>query len=295
MTNLAWIGFGEAGQALAEGFRDEGVRGMAAWDLLFPEEQGATLRFAAERIGVRIAADAQDAVRGADIVFSAVTADSNLAAAESVASALTSRQFYVDLNSVSPARKRRAAAIASQARFVGMAVMAPIHPLRHKTPVLISGPGAEAVLPLLKGCGMDVTSVGGDAGAATSIKMVRSVMIKGLEALTQEAFLAARKAGVEGELIATLTHTFPTLDWAALVDYNMERMATHGIRRAAEMREVCETLEELGVDPALTRGTVERQQRTGEARLREKLGGSVPRDRAAILDALAAQAKGRRV
>ena len=103
-----------------------------------------------------------------------------------------------------------------------------------------------------------------------------------------------RKAGVEDRIIATLTHTFPTLDWAAMADYNMERMASHGIRRAAEMREVCETLEELGVDPVVTRGTVEREQRTGEARLKDQLG-KVPRDRAVILDALCAQGKGRPV
>ncbi|HVL35782.1 MAG TPA: DUF1932 domain-containing protein, partial [Burkholderiales bacterium] len=133
---------------------------------------------------------------------------------------------------------------------------------------------------------------GEDAGAATAIKMVRSVMIKGLEALTQECFLAARRARVEERLIATLTHTFPTLDWAAMADYNMERMAVHGIRRAAEMREVCETLEELGVEPLLTRGTVAREQRTGEARLKDKLGGAVPRDRHAILDALEKAAGG---
>lgn len=296
LPKVAFIGFGEAGQALAEGLRSEGVASIAAWDILFPSAAGAPLQQAAERIGVRVATGAADAVHGANIVFSAVTADSNLAAAEQAAPGLADGQFFVDLNSVSPARKRKAAALVEgRARFVGMAVMAPIHPLRHKTPVLISGPGAAELFPLLQASGMDATDVGRDAGAATAIKMVRSVMIKGLEALTQECFLAARKAGVEERIIASLTHTFPTLDWPALVDYNMERMAAHGLRRAAEMREVCETLEELGVEPAMTRGTVAREQRTGEARLKEKLGGQVPRDRAVILDALCAQGKGRPV
>ena len=107
--------------------------------------------------------------------------------------------------------------------------------------------------------------------------------------------LAARCAGVEERILQTLSHTFPTLDWAKLVDYNMERMASHGIRRAAEMREVCETLEELGVEPTLTRGTVERQQRTGDARLKDRFGGKVPQDRAAIFEALIAAAGSRKV
>src|SRR5437016_10506674 len=121
---LAFIGFGEAGQALAEGFRSEGVSSIAAWDILFPEARGAPLRGAAERIGVRMARDAIDAVRGAEVVFAAVTADSNLDAARSAAPGLSPAQFYVDLNSVSPKRKREAAEIVGgRARFVGMAVM----------------------------------------------------------------------------------------------------------------------------------------------------------------------------
>jgi hypothetical protein len=58
------------------------------------------------------------------------------------------------------------------------------------------------------------------------------------------------------------------------------------------MREVCETLEELGVDPVLTRATVERQQRTGDANLKERFGGKVPQSRAAILAELIERAKG---
>jgi len=288
---LAFIGFGEAGQALAAGLRAEGVASIAAWDILFPDAQGgARLRAAAERLGVRMGRDAPDAVRGADIVLSAVTAASNLEAARQAAPGLSGAQFYVELNSVSPNRKRQAAEIVgSRARFVGMAVMAPVHPLRHKTPVLVSGPAAADIVPLLRRCGMDVTDVGADVGAAAAVKMVRSVMVKGLGALTQECFLAARRAGVEDRIIASLTQSFPMIDWAKLADYNLERMATHGLRRAAEMRDVCETLESLGVEPALTRGTVIREQRTGEARLKDRFGGRVPEDRGAILDALIGQ------
>jgi len=290
---LAFIGFGEAGQALAAGWRSEGVASIAAWDILFPDAaKGAPLRAAAERLGVRMGRDAPDAVRGADIVFSAVTAASNLEAAGQAVPGLSGAQFYVELNSVSPGRKRQAAEIVgSRARFVGMAVMAPVHPLRHKTPVLVSGPAATDIVPLLARCGMDVQEVGSDVGAAAAIKMVRSVMVKGLGALTQECFLAARRAGVEDRIIASLTQSFPMIDWAKFADYNLERMATHGLRRAAEMRDVCETLESLGVEPALTRGTVIREQRTGEARLRDKFGGKVPEDRGAVLDALIGQGR----
>ena len=282
---FALIGFGEAGQAFAEGLRGEGVSRLAAWDILFPDPvRGAPLREAAGRLGVRLAANCHDALREADIVISAVTASSNLAAAESARDGLADRQFYLDINSVSPKRKREAARIiGARARFVDVAVMAPVLPLRHRTPILVSGPASADLVPLLRGCGMSVEEAGQEVGAAIAMKMVRSVMIKGLEALTQECFLAAQAGGVEDRLIASLTQTFPTLDWAKIADYNLERMASHGIRRAAEMREVAQTLEDLGVEPLMTRGTIERQQRTGDARLKDAFGGKVPEDRAAIL------------
>ena len=128
--------------------------------------------------------------------FTPACAAASLDAAAQAAPELMPEQFYIDINSVSPGRKRQAAAIIGErAQFVGMAVMAPVHPLLHKTPVLVSGPGAVAVLSVLARCGMEIADVGADAGAATSIKMVRSVMIKGLEALTTECFLAATRAG----------------------------------------------------------------------------------------------------
>jgi 3-hydroxyisobutyrate dehydrogenase-like beta-hydroxyacid dehydrogenase len=293
---FALIGFGEAGQAIAEGLRGEGATGFAAWDILFPDEaRGAPLREAAGRLGVRVARDCPDALRGADVVVSAVTASSNLDAARSAAPDLQARQFYLDINSVSPKRKREAAAIVGdRARFVDVAVMAPILPLRHRTPMLVSGPAAAELTSILARCGMSMQDAGPEVGAAIGMKMVRSVMIKGLEALTQECFLAARAAGVEESVVASLAQTFPTLDWASIADYNLERMASHGIRRAAEMREVAQTLEELGVEPLMTRGTIERQQRTGDAKLKEAFGGKVPQDRAAILDKLCAAAKGGR-
>jgi 3-hydroxyisobutyrate dehydrogenase-like beta-hydroxyacid dehydrogenase len=294
---FALIGFGEAGQAFAAGLRGEGVTRIAAWDILFPDEaRGAPLRLACERLGVRRAANCSDALRGADVVIAAVTASSNLDAARSACEGLSPAQFYLDVNSVSPQRKREAARIVGDsARFVDVAVMAPVHPLRHKTPMLVSGPAAADVLPVLRRCAMSIEEAGAEVGAAIAMKMVRSVMIKGLEALTQECFLAAQAGGVEDRLIASLTQTFPTLDWAKIANYNLERMASHGIRRAAEMREVAKTLEDMGVEPLMTRGTIERQQRTGDAKLKDAFGGKVPEDRRAILEALRKATKGGRV
>lgn len=261
---LCFIGFGEAGQAFASGLRGAGVTTMAAWDILFPEAAGARLRSAGEELGVRLGASAADAIKGSDIVIAAVTAASSFEAAQQAKPHLTGDQFYLDINSVSPGRKQTTARhLDGSARYVDVAVMAPVHPARHQTPVLLAGPHAEAIQSVMQELGMKPAIAGPEIGQAAAIKMVRSVMIKGMEALTQECFLAAERAGVVPQILASLSKSFPTLDWNRIVAYNLERMANHGTRRAAEMEEVADTLRELGIDPHMANATVQRQRQMG--------------------------------
>src|SRR6202012_4104825 len=247
------------------GLRETGLEGMAAWDILFPKSEGAKLKRAAEAIGVRVASSASDAIRGAELVISAVTAASSTDAAQSVKSHLAGKPYFLDINSVSPGRTQNSAKeLGDAARYIDVAIIAPIYPARHQTPMLLAGPDAKAVAPLLTGLGMKVSVSGPEVGAAAAIKMVRSVMIKGIEALTLECFLAAARAGVIDEVAASLKNNYPGLDWAKVVPYNLERMASHGERRAAEMEEVAETLRELGVEPLMTNATVKRQREMGQ-------------------------------
>jgi 3-hydroxyisobutyrate dehydrogenase-like beta-hydroxyacid dehydrogenase len=289
---LSFIGFGEAGQAMAAGLREAGADTIAAWDILFPHPEGQKLREAGEAAGVRLATSAADAVRNSDIVVCAVTASSSLEAAQSARPHLAG-QFFLDINSVSPGRKQETAKVlAGQARYVDVAVMAPIHPARHQTPLLLAGPHAEEIEPILRGLGMKFTLAGSEVGSAAAIKMVRSVMIKGMEALTLECFMAAARAGVVDQVMASLTKSYP-LDWAKTIEYNLERMATHGARRAAEMEEVAGTLRELGVDPLMATATAERQREMGKIGTQQAVKNTMREGRAAMLHAISAAARDR--
>ncbi len=291
---ICFIGFGEAGQAIASGLREEGVQSLSAWDTLFPVHEGEKLRQVGEAIGVRCAGSAAEAVRGADIVVSAVTAASSVEAAQSVKPHLPQRPFFLDINSVSPGRKQETARLLGDAgQYVDVAVLAPIHPARHKTPVLLAGPHAQAIAPALEALGMRASIAGAEIGAAAAIKMVRSVMIKGIEALTLECFLAAARAGVVDEVAASMKNNYPGLDWAKIVPYNLERMASHGERRAAEMDESADTLRELGVEPLMTLATVRRQREMGQIGKQPSVRGALPQGRAAILTAISAAARDR--
>jgi 3-hydroxyisobutyrate dehydrogenase-like beta-hydroxyacid dehydrogenase len=292
--SLCFIGFGEAGQAIASGLRDAGVGTMAAWDILFPQPDGEKLRHASDTIGVRCANSAADAVRGADMIVSAVTAASSVEAAQSVKAHVAGAPFFLDINSVSPGRKQETAKLlGDKTRYVDVAVLAPIYPARHQTPMLLAGPYAEEIAPSLSGLTMKVSVAGPETGAAAAIKMVRSVMIKGIEALTLECFLAASRAGVVDEVAASLKNNYPGLDWTKVIPYNLERMANHGERRAAEMEESADTLRELGVEPLMATATVKRQREMGKIGKQQSVRGVLDKDRIAMLNAISAAARDR--
>ena len=214
---------------------------------------------------VRGTANVSEACAGADVVFSLVTADQAGAAARSAAKTDLAGALYFDGNSCAPDTKRASAKLieAAGGRYVDLAIMTPVHPKLHKSPCLIAGPHRDAANSVAKTLGMAVELVGDQVGAASTRKMIRSVMIKGLEALTLECFLAARKAGIEADILESLESSFPGFDWARRAPYMMERAATHGIRRAAEMEEVAQTLRDLELSPHMTDGTVKRQREVG--------------------------------
>jgi 3-hydroxyisobutyrate dehydrogenase-like beta-hydroxyacid dehydrogenase len=172
-------------------------------------------------------------------------------------------------------------------------VLAPIYPARHRTPLLIAGSDSHAVAPTLADLNMLASIAGAEIGAAAAIKMVRSVMIKGIEALTLECFLAAARAGVIDEVAASMRNNYPGLDWTKIVPYNLERMAVHGERRAAEMEEVADTLRELGVEPLMTTATVKRQREMAEIGRQQNVRSVLDKDRAAMLGAISTAARDR--
>jgi 3-hydroxyisobutyrate dehydrogenase-like beta-hydroxyacid dehydrogenase len=213
--------------------------------------------------GLPLAGAPQAALSGAGAVFCLVTADQALAAAQTCAPHLPPGALWLDGNSCAPDTKRRAAAVIETAggAYVDLAIMAPVHPRRHRTPGLVAGPHAGRALALAGRLGMDWRAGGDEVGRASAIKMLRSVMIKGFEALSAECLLAARRAGVEAEVLASLQASDPGWNWRARGAYNLERMLVHGARRAAEMEEVALTLRDLGLPDGMAQATVDWQAR----------------------------------
>ena len=257
---VALIGYGEVGRILAEDLRARSVA-VSAYDLKLDGDRGQPLREHAAAWEVVLAASHASAVHGVDLVVSAVTASQTVAAAQSVAPGLKRGAFFLDFNSASPGAKVRAAEIVNAAggRYVEGAVMTSVPPYRIKVPLLLGGPDAAALEPLLKDLGFAPSVASETLGVASATKMCRSVMIKGLEAMVIESFTTARHYGVEDAVIASLHETFPGIDWERQAAYFFQRVIEHGRRRSEEVREVAQTVREAGLEPWSASGTAERQ------------------------------------
>lgn len=247
---IATIGFGEAAEAFTRGWRETYHGVIASYDVKVcqPDTQ-SKLKSRMEVLDIGMAATEAEAVSGASMVFSLVTADQALNAALNCAPHIALGTMWFDCNSCSPGTKRQAARAIKDAGgiYIDVALMAPVYPKRHLTPLLVSGRQIDEAIEMLEALGMKPSLVGETVGHASAIKMFRSIMIKGIEALTGECLLAARRAGVELDVLESLQASDPGFDWLARSTYNLERMMVHGERRAAEMREVSKTIAELGL------------------------------------------------
>ncbi len=279
LHSAALIGFGEAGRSFASA-KGWTARTRAYDRLTDQATTRATKQSDYDVAGVSGCDTAAEALRGADVVLSLVTADQALAVARDAAQWVEPGSLYLDLNSVAPDTKRAAARAidAAGADYVDVAVMSPVQPAALAAPLLVSGARAEDAARALSAVGFTRVRVVGDTvGRASSIKMIRSVMIKGLEALSAECVLAAREADVLDEVLASLDASWPGAEWGRRADYNLDRMMVHGLRRSAEMEEVVRTLDDLGVGSDMSRATVVRQAAIGALGLNPPPEGLAPK------------------
>ncbi len=263
--NICFVGFGEAGEALSGGFKSQSP---VAWDLKL-SSNAFGFRERVQSAGFQPASSLEDALIDIDWVVSLVTADQAAVVCEQVCSSIRSKFTYLEMNSCSPGTKRSNAQMVAGAGGVltDVAIMSPVNPSRLDTPLLVSGPSAEDCVNFLNHFGYNASVCGPDVGQASALKMTRSIMVKGVEALSAECFLTAHRLGVQPEIVSSLTKGFDGLDWLRRGGYNLERMSKHGIRRAAEMREVVATIQETGLSADMTRSTIEWQQRIGDLML----------------------------
>ncbi len=278
---IGFVGFGEAGSRIAAGLRDAGVTQIVAYDIA-PDR----VRPRADACGIPLLASNAELAERSTIIFSVVTAASALDAARQNQPHLAANHTYVDCNSVSPATKREIAAVIG-ARFVEAAILAPVPRQRGQSvPMLANGGPAQTLAAELNPLGFCVEAIADPIGTAASVKMCRSIVIKGMEALLTECVLAASQFGAEGRVFASLQQSYPGLDWKRLADYMVNRLTVHGQRRAHEMEEVARMLRDAGIEPIMSEATARRQQWSADLNLAAEFGPEGPATYREVLDKL---------
>jgi 3-hydroxyisobutyrate dehydrogenase-like beta-hydroxyacid dehydrogenase len=272
--SIGFIGFGEAGSGIAAGLSGAGVDGISAFDI---NVTARVRQRASDSQTVLVSSPAALAARS-EILISAVTASSALEAAEQMLPFLGPQHLYLDINSVSPDLKRKidARVRATGAAFVEAAVMAPVPPYGHRVPMLLGGAAARRLAERLSPYGMRLDVVSEDIGKAVAVKMCRSIIVKGMEALLFECVMAASQFGAEDRVFASLQESFPGIDWIKLANYVVGRVVVHGERRAREMEEVAETLRSAGVDPIMAEATARFQDWSARSDFKAHFGPDGP-------------------
>ena len=246
LTSVTILGLGEAGSEMARDLLRAGIH-VRGYD---PDPARNTR-------GVEHASDEADAARGTQLVLSVNWSRVSLDVARRVAPVLAAEQVYAEMNTSAPATKRAVAEIiGARALVADVALMGEVAGRGIRTPMLVSGPGAERFVALLHACGSPVTALPGEVGVAASRTLARSVFYQGLAAAVGEALDAAARLGgdaertLRGDIIRTLMATDATT-----IDRLQESTKLHAVRGEDEMAAAAEMLRSLGLDPIIADAT----------------------------------------
>ena len=281
--HIGFIGFGEAAASIAGGLASEGVSQITAFDV--------TPRPSLD--SVTMAETVSDMLAASDIVFAAVTCTVALDVARQATPYLSGRHLYVDINSVSPETKIAIGGVVTDAgaRYVEAAVMAGVPGYGHTVQMLLSGEAAGDLIEAMTPLGMELEDFGPELGRASALKMFRSIMVKGMEALFQECVLGADHYGVAKKVLDSVGDGYPGIDWDKMAHHLIGRTAIHGERRAHEMEEVAATLSAIGIEPIMAKAAARRIQWAADQGLKEAFPGDAPKDYRDVIKALRAADK----
>jgi 3-hydroxyisobutyrate dehydrogenase-like beta-hydroxyacid dehydrogenase len=274
---VTFVGFGELAAAWVDALRDRGdleVRVFARTPRDAPP-------------GIDLHGDLARALEGAAVVLACVPAGAAVAVAEACLDALEAGTLYVDLAPADPDKKRMLAGRMGErdVDYTDVALLGTVVISGLRLPMLAAGPGAERWAQIGSGLGMRITPIHGDAGSATAIKLIRSVYMKGRDALVLEMLVAARRHGVERDVIRSIGGAGEQVPFEALADRVMGALSVHAGRRADELAASARQLQADGVEPLVTRAAAQRLRWMADLGVHERVGERHD-DAVSVLDAI---------
>jgi 3-hydroxyisobutyrate dehydrogenase-like beta-hydroxyacid dehydrogenase len=286
-VRLGLVGYGEVGSTLGRGLRGAGLGHVVAFDLHGADGPYAGLiQGRAREAGVALLPDAAALAAEADVILGVTPGSASVDSAAALAPHLTPGHVFVDVASATPRIKRQVAEIVAPSGVLcGDASIVGTPADGHGLPILASGPAAERMRDALIPWGMRIEAVGPEIGTASGIKILRSVVMKGLEALLVECLLGASELGIDGTILASIDRSFQR-SFPAMANALLTTGAIHAERRAEEVAMSAEALADAGLNPVMANAAAARLRWVAGLGLKERFGGVVPPDYATVLRAM---------
>ena len=269
---LGFMGFGEAAQIFASDFSQAGITHLFAYSPSGAKAlPGDPVQKKAQACGITLVKTPGALARHADIIIALTAGKLALGAARKITKSLRPHHFYIDASTNSAtAMEKIAALIGDKAQFVDASIMGPVPVSRIKIPIVLSGREAEKVSALLNSLGMNTKFISPDPGAASAMKLIRSVCMKGLSGLLFESLEAAHRRGILDACVEDLSATFNDIAFEKIIKRFICGTATHAPRRIHEMSESLELLDSAHGYSRLTRATLSFMKDMAHSGLPEK-------------------------
>ena len=298
VTRFGFIGFGALAQAFAAGLRQAGIEGVAAFTR--PRDDPAAAAALAARLraaGVHRCWSLQELVHDADVIIGAVPAGAAVEIVERSVPHLIPGRLYVDPTPLAPSHKRALAdriGVAG-AEYADVAVLGTVAIESYAVPMIAAGPGALRWAATATPLGFKVSVLEGAAGQASLVKLLRSVYMKGRDALILEMLLAARRHGVEDAVLTSIGGPAEQVPFPDLVERVLRSLAIYAERRSAELEAAAELVDDVGLEPLVTLAGAARLRWLADLGVRDSFRGERPEDLEAVLQAIEALDPARRV
>jgi 3-hydroxyisobutyrate dehydrogenase-like beta-hydroxyacid dehydrogenase len=286
---IGFIGFGEAAYLISKGLLKDGIKKIVVFDILTNDEKlGSIIQERAKELHVDLVSSLAEVIEKSRIIFCATSAKVAEKIAKEVSMLLNPHQIYVDLNAASPMVKEKISSLVdvSQAKFVDGAVMEPVPLKKHKVPIFLSGNGAKLLQNYLTPFGMNLTFISESPGSSSSIKMIRSIFMKGFTMLLLETLEASHRYGVTSLIMESIGESINQRSLEETANMLINRTAIHAERRVSEMGEVIQTLGNLDLDSTLSKAVKNKLQRIVDLNLKAFFNNEVPEYYEDVLKAL---------
>jgi len=275
---LGLVGYGEIGSTLGKGLRGAGLQQISCYDkYAFDGPYSDIIQGRAREAGVTLVRSNGELADASDLIFSVTPGSSSLESADAFAPVLTDRHTFLDFASATPKIKKSVAnKLASSGALLGDGSIegTPLH--GYSMRMLSSGPAGERVRDWLVPWGMQIEFTGEVLGTASGIKILRSVLIKGIEALTDEMLLAARQYGIDEIVLASASKTLAR-PWMDTVHSLTPSGVIHAKRRAEELEMSADAVQDAGIEPIMARAIAARLRWKESLGLKDHFKGIVPR------------------